>query len=67
MGMFTGRNSREVMGYVFLDGKRLGDAYSWGKTRNPRFPEQCYVPGFLPLDPSGQIYVTRLRPQQREH
>ena len=24
MGMFTGRNSREVMGYVFLDGKRLG-------------------------------------------
>ena len=25
MGMFTGRNSREVMGYVFLDGKRLGD------------------------------------------
>jgi hypothetical protein len=25
MGMFTGRNSREVMGYVFLDGKRLGN------------------------------------------
>ena len=25
MGMFTGRNSREVMGYDFLDGKRLGN------------------------------------------
>ena len=23
MGMFTGRNSREVMGYTFLDGERL--------------------------------------------
>ena len=26
MGMFTCRNSREVTGYTFLDGKRLGNA-----------------------------------------
>ena len=38
MGMFTGRNSREVMGYVFLDGKRLGNVpihVSGPKVANP--------------------------------
>ena len=30
MGMFTGRNSREVMGSDFLDGKRLGDGPGGG-------------------------------------
>ena len=29
MGMFTGRNSREVMGSDFLDGKRLGRPFTF--------------------------------------